>query len=752
MYQRPQTHRPLILICCLVVLLTASELLAKSPTTLVVHGVLRSNAGQGLAPDGAYDVTFRIYDQPKGGVAAWSEGPVKIDVVGGRFAYTLGSVKPLGAKLFVGLDDAWLAVKLGVDPEMPREPIRAVAWAMVAAGLDCSGCGTGAQLGSGTVSADKVDFKFAGAKTKGGPASAALDLTCTGCVSVSEMAFDADVDASGQTVKAKFLVASAVTANNFIGDGSKLTGIKTPAGTCPGKFDVVHGIKADGSLDCIAGFDPAKLPADGIDEISNGLIHNQFVDTTTSKTVPAKIPDNNPTGVNDELTFPDIGLAQALDVDVDISNSDLSKLKVELWDPANNKHLLYDKGSKGNKLATSYPSKSKPLQGDLGAWVGKNPKGKWRLRVTDYGFTNNKFDGQINSWGVRIKTLSNKKVLVNGQLQVAQTITGGGGAPTTLGNGVYINVTGKPPGCDAKHKGLLYYDNSAGNLVVCDGTCYQVLASSQGGKCEVQDCKPGATICWGDNVALCDANGWTKTITKVCSAPAKYCHGGACTDKKCVLVDKPKYAGKPIAMNTRSHGGGYHPFYDEYWYPQWAGSIVYRYDKAYKYLGSFDSQQASLMQIWGEKDDDTWYSANWGFNTITRRQAKSNIMTWKFNVGSTAGAVTADADKVYAMRHTAATVWVLDKKTGKSLNTITLTGGSLGTTYGTLLVWDDKLYRGNQAKDVYRFDLKTGKHDGMKFTTAANLYNMAFNGQQYCISPNNSSVYCYDLFGATCPK
>ena len=74
-----------------------------------------------------------------------------------------------------------------------------------------------------------------------------------------------DVDLAGNSLKAKNgtfsgdVVAATVTATSFAGDGSKLTGIKTPSGECKVAGEVVKGINADGSLKCIAALDPSAL-------------------------------------------------------------------------------------------------------------------------------------------------------------------------------------------------------------------------------------------------------------------------------------------------------------------------------------------------------------------------------------------------------------------------------------------------------------------------------------------------------------
>ena len=442
--------------------LVAQPAEAAVPTSLTVTGALQAIGG-GPAADGTYYLTFSLYDAPAKGKAVWSEPNVKVLVSGGHFSQDIGVNTPLKPEVLAGLKTAWLGVAVSPDPELPRQRLRSVAYALRAAsvdGLQCTGCVKAEHLAPGSITADKVGFTYAGAKTKGGPAETALDLQCTGCVTVAEMKFDQDLDLGGnglkvKKVQAETVAANTVTATSFAGDGSKLTGLKTPAGTCKVKGEVVKGIAADGTLICVPSMDPANLPPDGIDEISNGLIANQFVDEMKiSKAVPIK--DNDPTGVSSTLVMPDIGLAQKLDVWFDISNSDVSKVTVWLFDAANTKYVLYDKGGKGTSIKGTFPSKDKPVKGDLAAWAGKNPKGTWRLQVLDTGFKNNANDGQINGWGIQLQTLSNKKIQVKGKLLV--------------NDGFRLPVAAKEPeACDAANLGFMWVDQSSKSLKICNG-------------------------------------------------------------------------------------------------------------------------------------------------------------------------------------------------------------------------------------------------------------------------------------------
>ena len=423
--------------------------LAAVPTSTAVEGVLLA-AGGSPAADGEYDVTFGLYAAAVGGTAFWTEGPVKVSVSGGRFSHALGSTTPLVAAALAGTQSAWLGAKIGADPELPRQQLRSAPYALVAESamaLSCTNCVGADQIGNGSIAAAKLGFNYAASATKGG---AALDLACTGCVSIAEVKFDGDVDMSGYSIKAVNgtfsgdLVAKTMTAVSFAGDGSKLTGIKAVTGSCSKAGEVVKGIAADGSLICVASFDANALPKDGLNEISNELLSNQFIDTigATDKAVP--IPDNTGIEAVSTLNFPDIGIAQAIELTIELKNTDLSTVAVTLLPPDDKKtgYIICDpcgqKDAKAYKV-TFPPTTSKT--GDLQSWIGKNPKGTWNIKVADTSFcipqapgnaalcdVANKGDGEIVDWSIKIQTLSNQKVQVQGNLIVKGNVSFAGTA------------------------------------------------------------------------------------------------------------------------------------------------------------------------------------------------------------------------------------------------------------------------------------------------------------------------------------
>ncbi len=419
---------------------------AAVPGTALIEGALLSSGGSPAA-DGDYDVTFSVYATESDGTAAWSEGPLKIKVLGGRFTHALGSGKALDAKALEGLAAQWLGVKVASDPELPRKKIHSAIFALHAAtagSITCSGCVGSDHIANGSVAAAKLGFNYAGSSTKGGPA---VDLECSGCVSVAEMKFDGDVDLGGNSLKAGNatftgdLSAKSVTAASFVGDGSKLTGIKSPAGECKTVGQVVKGINADGSLICVAALDPNALPKDGLNEISNDLLSNQFVDTINGAS-DVKIPDNTGSDAISNMTFPNIGVTQSFELYVEAANTDLSTLKLSVLPPDDKKTgwVLCDPcGKKDEKsYKVTFSVDNKPASGDLAKWVGANAQGLWTLKALDSGYcipqapgnsalcdTNGKTDGAIVKWSIKIKTLSNQKVAINGDTYATGTINVG---------------------------------------------------------------------------------------------------------------------------------------------------------------------------------------------------------------------------------------------------------------------------------------------------------------------------------------
>lgn len=212
------------------------------------------------------------------------------------------------------------------------------------------------------------------------------------------------------------------------------------------------------------------------------------------------------------------------------------------------------------------------------------------------------------------------------------------------------------------------------------------------------------------------------------------------------IVWTPQFQGS-VNLQSQSHGSGYSPYANEFWVPYWGSQTVYRYDRNYNLLGSFNTGQDHMMQLWGDTDG-SYYTANWQYYTVTKRSGSSTV--WSYNIGGHAGGVAADANYVYAMRYDTNIVYRLNKSTGALVNTFTLDaisgGGAHGGIYmyGGLAVVGDYLIRGNGNGVIEYFNLTTGNRLG-SFSTGSYIYGSAFDGTNYYVHQNGSTHQVYTI-------
>lgn len=403
-----------------------------APPGILVEGVLLAKGG-GPVADGAYTVEFAIYDKETGGVKVWSEA-AKLTVSKGAFTHALGSVAQLLPAVVAKLNQPWLTAKVEQDPELPRRRMHAVAWAF--------------------------------------SAQTAHGIACTGCVGTSALKADGDLDLGAFALKAGKITAkdgtfTAIVAGSFVGDGSKLTGIKTAAGVCKAG-QVMTGIAADGSVKCGQAIDIKNLPANALTAFSGGSLSNQFADKFASD-ANRNIKDNFPSGMTDTIDVPDLGVAESIKVSINVAGtSGIAGLRVLLYDPsfgplpadiskngASDKAsvVLHDKSGAGPNLIASYPPAS-PAKGDLNGWVGKNPKGKWSLVLIDTQFKDNQSDGKLVTWSLEVNTVSHTKVQSTGTL----IATGGFQLPV---------LAKSPYPCTPKWRGFTFVNEKTDAVHIC---------------------------------------------------------------------------------------------------------------------------------------------------------------------------------------------------------------------------------------------------------------------------------------------
>ena len=430
----------------------ASTAFAAVPSVTDVAGVLTATGG-GPVADGAYILNFALLDGAAG-KSVWTEGPVQITLKNGQFTWPLGSKTPLTAAMLDG--ERWLQVGVGNDPALPAVPVRSALLALraaVAEDLACSGCVKAGHLDPAVLQAYAKSSDLGGYAKSTDLQAFAKTADLGDYVKAAALS---KVAASGDYADLKNPPKLAdVAATGQYGDLAGLPVLAKVGAAC-GTGLTMRGIKADGSYDCAAAFDASMLPKDGLDEISNGLLTNQFSEIAASTKTPIDIPDAAPAGKSDDITVPDFGTAQSLSVAIELTNSDISKVRVTLYDPTGGEYKLYDQGSTGKGIKTSYPNLTKTLTGDLSSWIGKNPKGLWSITVSDISGTVGKTDGQLVGWSITVGTMSSKKVAANGALKLYNTDTA-------------------PFACDATVFGAQYASPKDKALYICNGSSWYPL-------------------------------------------------------------------------------------------------------------------------------------------------------------------------------------------------------------------------------------------------------------------------------------
>jgi hypothetical protein len=210
-----------------------------------------------------------------------------------------------------------------------------------------------------------------------------------------------------------------------------------------------------------------------------------------------------------------------------------------------------------------------------------------------------------------------------------------------------------------------------------------------------------------------------------------------------------------FSVSTRSFGAGYHFAYDEFWFPQWPSSTIYRVDRQGTLISNFTAagNQGNITQLFVDITGTGYYTANGPEGTITKLGPyPKNIVQWTYKLGLPAGGVSADYNNVYAMAASGNIVYVLDRANGSLLRKISLSGSvdSFNNLSGGFLVALDKIYRADSSTDtkIYRYDLASGAYDGTAFAVAEMINVLTFDGRDLCISGNFSKLYCYRILAS----
>ena len=149
-----------------------------------VQGVILDDAG--LPVSGTFEISIGIYATETADVALWSETYPAVEVVAGIFDVALEDAA-LGA-VFGANGDAWLGFTVESEPELPRVPFGAAAYAFHAATADHATSADSATEAAHAATADSAtEAAHAATADTALTADLAFDLQCSGCVEDAEI-------------------------------------------------------------------------------------------------------------------------------------------------------------------------------------------------------------------------------------------------------------------------------------------------------------------------------------------------------------------------------------------------------------------------------------------------------------------------------------------------------------------------------------------------------------------------------------
>lgn len=214
------------LLSCLFCFFLFNQQTVSAQARLGIQGILKKANGNAV-DDGTYSLRFRLYTQAEGGMHIWEETQPDVEVVGGIYTATLGSVSPLNVPFNTTY---YLGVAVGSTSEMlPRIQLTTAPYALALLGntnqFPSSGLvqadsvrvanGVLARGGApGVAGANRRGYGFSGA---GGDTNGDTGMFSTGENSVSLFANNTELlRASGTTVniKSNATIDNSLTIND----------------------------------------------------------------------------------------------------------------------------------------------------------------------------------------------------------------------------------------------------------------------------------------------------------------------------------------------------------------------------------------------------------------------------------------------------------------------------------------------------------------------------------------------------------
>lgn len=293
-------------------------------------------------------------------------------------------------------------------------------------------------------------------------------------------------------------------------------------------------------------------------------------------------------------------------------------------------------------------------------------------------------------------------------------------------------ISSSHPGSNGEIVGYSIHHVPTADIDCVGVRCVRTSECQELPRCEFGECiytnKPNGTLCDDGNVNTVD---------------------DVCMDGLCIGMQQNEHIShgvltRTLSMNTRSHGAGFIPWANEFWFPLWSGTTIYRFDSMGHYLGTFSTSQNNIMQVWADNDPvHYYYLARWSSRDCVKiGPYPATTVIWRYSTPSNTGGVSTDDNYAYCIPTSSNLVYVLDKETGSQVNTITLSGGATSTLYGAFFVVKDKIYYGTGNR-MYRYSLVDGTFDNFQFQMQVSITNIFFTGQDVCVSTGSTAIYCY---------
>jgi subtilisin-like proprotein convertase family protein len=358
-----------------------------APLSISYSGELR--AENGVLYTGAVAVTASIFGQTSGGSPLW--GPQNIGQVmvsQGLFTTAIGGAgAPSLDPVLMANDNLWLELSINGAPMSPRQRLHAVPFARVAASAQSVG----------NIPANQVATLSALAAH---PSTAAPSA------------------AAPQNPVAGQLWLDTVSNKVFVWND--------------GAWEAVSA----------AGLTPDEMPGDGLNEVSNQTLSNEFLDVQAAWTGgPVNVPDNNPAGVSATINVQEGASAKlyGVKIDVKLELNVVSQVQMVLQPPPStgvNPIVLFDgvlaptPGQVPLVVSMSFDPANKP---ELAELLNTLPAGNWTLNVSDDQLTVVTPPlniGKLTQFGITYDVLRSDQVAVQGDmfvlgdLGVAGTIQG----------------------------------------------------------------------------------------------------------------------------------------------------------------------------------------------------------------------------------------------------------------------------------------------------------------------------------------